>query len=84
MQGFSEQNLYHIKCFYLFYSQGGGNLYQLGAKIEDSNFHQLGGELEKVDKQTTINRSQPENEFDNHPIFQIPWQQEREPVKFPD
>ncbi len=73
MQGFSERNLYNIKRFYLFYSQRVENLHQLGAKIEGLNFHQAGGNLEKSDKQSTINRRHSEIEFDNHLIFQIPW-----------
>ena len=73
MKGFSKSNLYYIKQFYLFYSQGNSNLHQLGAKIGESNFHQAGGNLEKVDRQTSINRHQLEDELENQPIFQIPW-----------
>ena len=73
MKGFSKSNLYYIKQFYLFYSQGNSNLHQLSAKIGESNFHQAGGNLEKVDRQTSINRHQLEDELENQPIFQIPW-----------
>lgn len=73
MKGFSKSNLYYIKQFYIFYSQDNTNLHQLGGKTDSLNFHQLGGNLEKADKQSTINRRYAEDELDNHLIFQIPW-----------
>jgi len=69
MKGFSTSNLYYIKQFYKFYSQGIENFQQIVGEIstklventqiskkqENIIFHQVGGELE------------------SHPIFQIPW-----------
>lgn len=73
MKGFSRSNLYYIKQFYIFYNQDNTNFHQLGGKIDSLILHQAGGKLEKLDEPATINRRQPENVFDNHQIFQIPW-----------
>ena len=61
MKGFSKSNLYYIKQFYLFYSQG------------NTNFHQLGGNTKEAESQNYTIAPQVEDIFDNHPIFQIPW-----------
>ena len=45
VKSFSEQNLYFIKQFYLFYSQDDTILQQVVAKLENANFHQVDGEL---------------------------------------
>ncbi|MDR2907384.1 MAG: DUF1016 N-terminal domain-containing protein, partial [Bacteroidales bacterium] len=69
MQGFSERNLKYCKQFYLFYTQSGAILHQVGAEIRQ----QIVGEIPNTDnKQNTI-RQQVVAELGNHPIFQIPW-----------
>jgi len=73
MQGFSERNLYDIKRFYLFYSQGNKILHQLGAELENENLHQLGAELQISENKDNIIRHQFGDDFNVHPIFQIPW-----------
>jgi hypothetical protein len=51
IKGFSKSNLYYMKQFYLFYSQGDETLQQLVAKTDSQTdrspaiFHQLGGKL---------------------------------------
>jgi predicted nuclease of restriction endonuclease-like (RecB) superfamily len=73
MKGFSKSNLYYIKQFYLFYSQPEGNLHQLGGKMDNEIFHQAGGKSKVVKNKGNISQYQLEDEFENHPIFQIPW-----------
>jgi hypothetical protein len=46
MKGFSKSNLYYIKQFYLFYSQGNAIFHQVGGKLENENFQQVVGKLE--------------------------------------
>jgi len=66
MQGFSATNLKYCKRFYLFYTQGNPNRPQLVDEITP----QLGGQLQDLDNS---NRQQVADDFENHPIFQIPW-----------
>ncbi|MDR1652825.1 MAG: PDDEXK nuclease domain-containing protein [Prevotellaceae bacterium] len=73
MKGFSTSNLYYIKQFYLFYSQTIPDFQQLAGKLEESNFHQLGGEIQPTDNKKNIIPQQLVAELENHPIFQIPW-----------
>jgi predicted nuclease of restriction endonuclease-like (RecB) superfamily len=73
MKGFSKSNLYNMKQFYLFYSQGDKLFQQVVGKLENENLHQLGAELQTVDNKENIISQQVVGEFDNHPIFQIPW-----------
>jgi predicted nuclease of restriction endonuclease-like (RecB) superfamily len=73
MKGFSTSNLYYIKQFYLFYSQTISDFQQLAGKLGESNFHQLGEELQSSDNNLNIIRQQAADELENHPIFQIPW-----------
>ena len=73
MKGFSERNIYSMKQFYLFYSQDDKILQQVVAKLGNENLHQLGAEKQlSKNKENTI-RQQLVDEFENHPIFQIPW-----------
>ena len=73
IKGFSERNLYNIKRFYLFYSQDDIILQQLVAKSEGENLHQLGAEIQISKNENNIIRPQLGDEFNVHPIFQIPW-----------
>ena len=73
MQGFSKSNLYNMKLFYLFYSQDDKILQQVVGKLDNENFHQLGGELQVVDNKNDIIRQQVADELDTHPVFQVPW-----------
>ncbi|MDR1054237.1 MAG: DUF1016 N-terminal domain-containing protein, partial [Prevotellaceae bacterium] len=73
MSGFSERNLYSIKQFYLFYNQNNIILQQVVAKLEATNRHQLGSDLQQADNKQSIIRPQIVDELENHPIFQIPW-----------
>jgi len=61
IQGFSPTNLKYCKRFYLFYSRG---------KI---NRQQLADELQTNDLSSGLIRHQLGDEFEDHPIFQIPW-----------
>ena len=73
MQGFSERNLYRMKKFYLFYNQSDKILPQLGAELENEILPQLGTKIQSSkNKSDTISR-QLGDEFNVHPIFQIPW-----------
>ena len=49
MKGFSRQNLYYIKQFYLFYTQEDIILLQVAEKLESPIRHQLGEELQIID-----------------------------------
>jgi predicted nuclease of restriction endonuclease-like (RecB) superfamily len=73
MKGFSIANLRFTKRFYLFYSQDVSIRYQVGSELEDSNFHQLGGEIQPTDNKKNIIPHQLGAELESHPIFQIPW-----------
>lgn len=59
-RGFSVRNLYNIKRFYLFYSQGKENLHQFGASLKEAKHQDY-----------TI-RQNADDKFENHLIFQIP------------
>ena len=73
MKGFSKTNLYSIKQFYRFYSQDNTIFHQVGGKLEDKNLHQLGANKKKANDQAHTIRHQVGDEFEIHPIFQIPW-----------
>jgi len=69
MQGFSSTNLKYCKRFYLFYARDNSILQQPVEEIPQ----QLGAELQAVDNKGDVIRQQLADEFENHPIFQIPW-----------
>jgi hypothetical protein len=49
LKGFSKSNLYYMKQFYLFYNQENLIGHQDGGQLKNkSNFHQLGGNLTKM------------------------------------
>jgi predicted nuclease of restriction endonuclease-like (RecB) superfamily len=48
-------------------------LQQVVAKLEATNRHQLGSDLQQADNKQSIIRPQFVDELENHPIFQIPW-----------
>jgi len=73
MSGFSERNLLRIKQFYLFYSQEVKIPPQLVAELDDTILHQIGAELESTKNKDVTIFQQVVGEFDDHPIFQIPW-----------
>ncbi|MDR1115369.1 MAG: DUF1016 N-terminal domain-containing protein [Tannerella sp.] len=73
MSGFSESNLKYCKRFYLFYNQNNIILQQVVAKLEATNRHQLGSDLQQADNKQNIIRHQVGDELEDHPIFQIPW-----------
>jgi len=74
MQGFSERNLYHMKQFYLFYSQDDKILQQLVAKLENENFHQLGEKIQLPKNNDIEILHQVGAKLEQvHLIFQIPW-----------
>jgi len=73
MEGFSKSNLYYMRQFYLFYSKEDEIFHQLGGKLENENLPQLGAEIQvSKNKDVKISR-QLGDEFNIHPIFQIPW-----------
>ena len=69
MKGFSATNLKYCKRFYLFYTQDGSIRPQLVNEIQ----HQAGARLQTVDNKGDVIRQQVADEFEYHPIFQIPW-----------
>jgi len=69
MKGFSVVNLTYCKRFYLFYTQDNSIRQQLADEI----LQQVAEELQTVDNKDNIIRQQIVDEFENHPIFQIPW-----------
>ena len=69
MKGFSTSNLYYIRQFYQFYTQGSSNFQQVVGELP----HQLGAELQPVANQGDIILHQVGEEFEDHPIFQVPW-----------
>ncbi|GHT25349.1 hypothetical protein FACS189430_11850 [Bacteroidia bacterium] len=73
MQGFSETNVKYMKQFYLFYIQEDKILHQLGAKLDDTKSHQVGGELQNAENKCVVKLPQVVANLENHPIFQIPW-----------
>jgi len=79
MKGFSATNIKYCKRFYLFYIQDSTILQQVVAEIQiaenkDSLIRQqLVGELQIDENKETIIFHQLGEEFENHPIFQIPW-----------
>ncbi len=73
MKGFSERNLYHMKRFYLFYSQAEKGTHQLDDKSRAANFPQLGAELKMRKNEGNTILNQLGAELEDHPIFQIPW-----------
>jgi len=76
MQGFSKSNLYNMKQFYLFYSQDEKIFQQLVGKLENENFHQVGGKIQssKNNDTTILHQLGAKLELEQvHPIFQIPW-----------
>jgi len=73
MQGFSERNLYSMKQFYLFYSQDDKILHQVGAELKSGDLHQVGAEIQVSKNKEIKNFHQLGDEFNIHPIFQIPW-----------
>jgi len=77
MQGFSSTNLKYCKRFYLFYTQDNPNRQQLVDEFQP----QVEGKLQVIDNNVDGNlqqvveefRQQLADDFENHPIFQIPW-----------
>ena len=69
MKGFSTQNLYRMKQFYLFYTQDDLIHHQL----DDQIFSQLARRIQASDNKNNIIFSQLAEELETHPIFQIPW-----------
>ncbi|MEA3443241.1 MAG: PDDEXK nuclease domain-containing protein [Bacteroidota bacterium] len=59
LTGFSQRNLYSMRQFYLFYSQGDEILHQLGAKLEKGSneiLHQVGAKLETPYKTNVLTK----------------------------
>jgi predicted nuclease of restriction endonuclease-like (RecB) superfamily len=73
MKGFSKSNLYSIKQFYLFYNQGNEIFQQVVGKLESTNLRQVSAGLNPSNNESLTIRLQVDDEFGNHPIFQIPW-----------
>jgi predicted nuclease of restriction endonuclease-like (RecB) superfamily len=74
MKGFSATNLKYCKRFYRFYTQDNSILQQLVEEI----LPQVGAGLQPVDNKNNIIRPQVVDEFENHPVFKIPWGHHRE------
>jgi len=72
IRGFSIQNLYRMKQFYLFYSQG-ENFPQLGEKTEGYILSQAVGEYQMTKNKGDIIFPQAGGKLEINPIFQIPW-----------
>ena len=73
MQGFSKSNLYYMRQFYLFYSKEDEIFHQLGGKFENENLPQLEEEAQVYKNEGIAIFHQLGDEFNIHPIFQIPW-----------
>jgi len=73
MEGFSKSNLYYMRQFYLFYSKEDEIFHQLGGKFENENLPQLGAEIQMSKNKEIKIFQQLGDEFNIHPIFQIPW-----------
>jgi len=69
MQGFSATNLKYCKRFYLFYTQDN----QIRQQVVDDLNTQLLAEMPVDENKGDAIRHQLGDEFENHPIFQIPW-----------
>jgi len=70
MQGFSATNLKYCKRFYLFYTQSDPNRQQLA---DDLILQQPVEKLQILENKGNSIRHQVGDDFENHPIFQIPW-----------
>jgi len=68
LKGFSERNLLYMKQFYSFYTQD-----EIFQQVAEKITQQLAAQLQPADNKEIIIRQQVAEEFDNHPIFQIPW-----------
>jgi predicted nuclease of restriction endonuclease-like (RecB) superfamily len=64
MKGFSKQNLYRVKNFYLYYFQYFTNVAQVARQLESSNQPQVVSKLEKTEQVVAKNAAL---------LFQIPW-----------
>ena len=73
MKGFSVVNLTYCKRFFLFYTQDKEILSQVATKSKDEILHQVGEELESSKNKDITILQQVVEEFEDHPIFQIPW-----------
>ncbi|MDR0437463.1 MAG: PDDEXK nuclease domain-containing protein [Bacteroidales bacterium] len=69
IKGFSVQNLYRMKQFYLFYTQDDTIRHQVGGEI----LSQPARKLQMAKNESDIILSQVARELEIHPIFQIPW-----------
>ncbi|MDR0573691.1 MAG: PDDEXK nuclease domain-containing protein [Tannerella sp.] len=76
LKGFSVVNLTYCKRFYLFYSEDVKIFQQLARKLHQPGeefIHQVGEELQPTVNQHNIIFRQVAEEFESHPISQIPW-----------
>lgn len=64
MKGFSKQNLYRVKNFYLYYFQHFTNVAQVARQLENPNQPQVVSKLEKAEQVVPENAAL---------LFQIPW-----------
>jgi len=69
MKGFSVVNLTYCKRFYQFYTQE----HSIRPQLVDAIRQQVADELQIIDNKENTILHQLGEEFDNHPIFQIPW-----------
>jgi len=75
MKGFSHRNIKYIKQWYLFWNQGNIIRQQAVAQIGEQKSQQV---VDGITKQPDLQfentkRQQPVAQFDEFPIFQIPW-----------
>ena len=69
MKGFSSTNLKYCNRFYLFYTQE----VSIRQQVADEIRPQLVDELQLYENNSITIRHQVGDEFESHPIFQIPW-----------
>jgi predicted nuclease of restriction endonuclease-like (RecB) superfamily len=69
MKGFSMVNLTYCKRFFQFYIQDTSIRHQAGGEI----LHQVGEKTQKPENKNVTILQQLVEEFETHPIFQIPW-----------
>jgi len=73
MEGFSKTNLFYMKQFYLFYSQDNTIFQQLVGKTGNTFVQQAVEQMQNTDNKSIQIIQQSAEQFEIHPVFQIPW-----------
>jgi predicted nuclease of restriction endonuclease-like (RecB) superfamily len=73
MEGFSKTNLFYMKQFYLFYSQDNTIFQQVVGKTENTFVQQAVEQIQNSNNKSIQIVQQLVEQFEIHPVFQIPW-----------